>query len=228
MPKIDAVRVGNKLIAQDSVSFVKAYQCPKTNTIFASKEAYITHMHNRRSVLHAKILRDRKLDELHNCLDFDSIIQWVSNNSSFYLSIVKQKNDHYDLYKYPNAEDFKVDITYLTVKHGLVRNSHHCPKNGVTNWGGESHRPMAYPGWEGRIEFTYSHDLPGFNWDAMKLLGIHTGTGGGSGKNTYGFDVRFFDDDWIGLSKVLTFDLIKDPNKVHQYSYGTTRYFRNS
>lgn len=228
MPRIDAVRIGKKLISESDVSFVKAYQCPKTKTIFGNKDAYVTYLRNRRADLHAKISRDEKIAELHNCMNFDDVVQWVHDNSAFYLSLARMRESFSsNLDRYPNADEFKVTITYLNLRYGMVSNSHHCPKDGVTNWGGDPKLPREYPGWEGHIEFNYSHDLPGFNWRSMEMLRIFTGTGGGRGGNRYGFDVRFFDADWVGLSRANTFAIIKNPKMGSLYRYGEPYYFRS-
>jgi hypothetical protein len=116
-------------------------------------------------------------------------------------------------------------ITYLDLNWtSSASNTHHCPRGGVTNWGmREDGKPKGYPGFTGRIEYQMSHDL-GFGSDAVRNLGIHTGTGGGTGDNRFGYGVTFFDADWPGLVNNRVMDILGD-NDWKTFRYGVPKYF---
>ena len=79
-------------------------------------------------------------------------------------------------------------------------------------------------GWNGRITFSLSHNIPSQINNAWKTMGIHTGSGGGGGgRNQYSYSVSFFDDDWIGLASELTMQYIKNPNIQPVFEYGNDR-----
>ena len=72
--------------------------------------------------------------------------------------------------------------------HDQISNTHSCPHNGITNWGGKhADRPTGYPGFYGRIWMVVphgtkdlqTHRFPGVDiTDVMNQMGLHTGTGG--------------------------------------------------
>jgi hypothetical protein len=98
-----------------------------------------------------------------------------------------------------------------------VSNSHTCPHNGVTNWGGREKlpdgtpAPRGYPGWTGRMEWRVKWPK---EWDGTYLgsdlfkgrrCRIYSGTGGGGhyrdGCQTFGYGVEIFAADWPGLAR---------------------------
>lgn len=157
--------------------------------------------------------------KLHTATSFEEIMQWFDNNGDCYLKLTDSSNKKIDI--------FNVKITYLDLNYDNVSNGHSCPANGVTNWSRDPSKPLHYPGWHGRIEFRYSHELSVFSWNAMKKLAVHTGTGGGTSNGRYGFEVRFFDDDWPNLSRLVTFELVKNPKASFIFKYGAPYYFRH-
>ncbi len=104
-----------------------------------------------------------------------------------------------------------------------VSNTHSCPHNGVTNWGGRDEKaPRGYPGWHGNIEwlvrwpkeFDYIYlgsDLFSNGSFRTGRQRAHTGTGGGAGGhlnkkwNTwchrpyYSFSI--YAADWPGMAR---------------------------
>jgi hypothetical protein len=75
-----------------------------------------------------------------------------------------------------------------------------------------------------------SHDI-GFGSNVMKGLGIHTGTGGGTDNNRYGYDVRFFDSDWPGIAEAArnsrVLDVLSENGlRWDRVKYGKPYYFR--
>jgi hypothetical protein len=64
----------------------------------------------------------------------------------------------------------------------------------------------------------------------MEETRIHTGTGGGTSNNQYGFGVSFFADDWPELYKThkqqLVEDTICDNQPRLKYTYGEADYFK--
>lgn len=121
----------------------------------------------------------------------------------------------------------------LKITHSLrwsdsVSNSHSCPHNGMTNWGGRetmkdgSPAPRGYPGWAGHIEwlvewpeeFDYVYlgsDLFSKGSFRSGRQRAHTGTGGGAGGhfnkefNTWcqrpQYDFKIFAADWPGMTR---------------------------
>lgn len=86
-------------------------------------------------------------------------------------------------------------------------------------------KPKGYPGWYGRIEWETSHDIR-FGWDLMRILRVHTGTGGGVAGNRFGYEVKLFESDWPGLREWMIFDRLSESNANKRYTYGTPCYFR--
>lgn len=76
---------------------------------------------------------------------------------------------------------FVTGLAWNIVYREQVSNSHECPANGVTNWGGrEKYDPISYPGFKGRVWLRVS-ESPERGWvsDFFKRSLTYTGTGGG-------------------------------------------------
>lgn len=243
MPKIKAYKGGRgHIIPLDEAKVSTAYRCPWTNAVFATKKAYVSHLKElRQDHIHAKIRRDifgKRKEDLWNQPTFKDIVDWVERNPDFFFDNAggmrgRARQDRIAAYR----EKFWIRITYLDLTWSQnVSNTHDCPRDGVTNWGGRekfkdgTDRPRGYPGWHGRIEYQMSHDL-GFGSDAMRGTGINTGTGGGISDNRYGYDVRFFESDWPKIAEAARNDrvlsvLSEERRWESRIKYGEPRYFR--
>jgi len=205
MPKIKAYVGAGALIPVDIAKVKTAYSCPWTKRVFRTKRDYVVHLsHLRRTRMHAMIARKRRdmlLEDLRHQISFDNIIRWIGIHPDF---IWRNANP-----SVPMPEGFGIEITYLDLMHrDHISNSHSAPRGGVTNWG---HRgvdrdgkplPTGYPGWDGQIEYRITgEESAGGRWgsDFMRCIGIHTGSGGGTGDRRYGYSVTFWDDDWPSI-----------------------------
>jgi hypothetical protein len=165
-------------------------------------------------------------EELINQPSFEKVIEWIETHPEFFFDRIihngrvgwRDRREHF-------RDKFWIKITYLDVSWSdSVSNSHSCPRGGVSNWGRDNGKPTGYPGWGGRIEFQLSHAL-GFGSDVFRNVGIHTGTGGGTRDNRYGYDVKFFASDWPGLEKNRIFEILKNERPA-SFRTGEPRYFR--
>lgn len=227
MPRIKAYRQAEKLIPVDAAKVVTAFQCPWTKKVFSSKKYYIKHLIDlRRTRIHRRIVNrrmDRALSDLNAQPSFQDVIEWIERNCWYFLAKAKQNNNWSDK-GFPTPEEFWIRITYLEVHHSNnVSNSHSAPRGKPTNWGRkDSNIPFGYSGWEGRIEYCISHQLPGvFSSDLLSSTGIHTGSGGSScGNNYYGYSVIFWDEDWTGLLDETVMNILAEKD-VHHFKYGS-------
>lgn len=211
MPAIQVYKGQGKMIPVDVAKQAKAYICPWTEELFATKRGYVTHLKQlRKTRMHARAKQNRRqriLDDFWNQPTFSDIIKWVDLHPEFFFDNVMQNGrSGWTQRREKLRDEYTIKITHLNLQWSeSVSNSHRCPHNGITNWGGRttladgSPAPRGYPGWRGRIELSISHDL-GFTSDVFNGMRIHTGTGGG-GHEKCGYDVSFFDADWPGLTK---------------------------
>lgn len=242
MPKIKAYKGAGKIIPIDQAKISTAFRCPWTSKVFGAKREYVKHLRDLRTHQIHRRIRDmskqRKLENLWQQPSFDAIVDWIFINPEFMFDNALENgffSDRNRLEKH--RKDFWLKITYLDLRYNnSVSNTHDCPRDGVTNWGGREFfkdgtpKPRGYPGWHGRIEYQMSHDM-GFGSSAMRNLGIHTGTGGGGGGNNYGYDVRFFAADWPVLAeerrnRMVLSVLSDDDNVPDRIKYGEPKYFR--
>jgi uncharacterized C2H2 Zn-finger protein len=229
MPRIKAYKGAGKLIPVEEAKVATAFRCPWTQKVYGNKRDYIKHLkHLRENYMHKRVRAkavELKKQNLWNQSSFEDIIKWIEMNPEFMFDN-GLRNGWYqnDIEKY--RDKFWVKITYLSLQWTQhASNSHYCPRNGVTNWGGREHnKPTCYPGFQGHIEYQMSHNL-GFGSDIMRSLGIHTGTGGGINDNRYGYAVTFFDADWLGLVANRTMDLLADRD-WKKIQIGKPKYFR--
>lgn len=82
-------------------------------------------------------------------------------------------------------------------------NTHSCPHNGVTNWGGyKPEAPRGYPGWEGYLGGSLKRPRAKNSSypisELLNFIGVKTGTGGGANEH-FGYGFTIFLDDWPGL-----------------------------
>lgn len=238
MSRILAYKGYGNLIPVDDAKIIAAYRCPWTDQVFDDRKEYANHLRSFRTHhIHRKIranLRQKVFEELTNQPDFDSIIKWIKDNPKFMLDEYLR----YDRFRVRDKDipklydEFCMEITFLDLRYtDCASNSHACPRGGVTNWTRRDRMkdgtpaPTGYPGFEGRIEFKFSHDT-GFGTGALRALGIHTGTGGSSGNERYGFGVTFFLSDWSGLEKSRMVGILKE-KPTNLFHYGQPRYFRS-
>lgn len=221
------------MIPIDKAKIHSGYQCPWSHELFSTKRSYVKHLKNLRTTrMHrrARQLRWGRLgEELWNQTSFEKIVHWVELHPEWFLDNLKQRCWNHDRKFYERIHsDFSVRITYLDLYWSdSVSNAHSCPHNGETNWGGRKPNvPRGYHGWTGRIEYQLSHDIPSFGSDVMEGSRIHTGTGGGINENRYGFSVSFFADDWPGLQKNQTWEILKGTDMNH-ILIGNPIYFRH-
>jgi hypothetical protein len=232
MPAIKVYKAKGAMVPVEDAKVAKAYLCPWTKKIFATKASYVKHLaYLRKSRIHETIRRKQHgslLARMWDQPDFNSIIQWVEDHPDFFWRHAKNRGWSSDAKRWDNIRDnFWVKITYLDVTYSdRVSNSHNCPRDGVTNWDRNNHKPMDYPGWHGRIEFKCSHDVPSFFSDMWEGTGIHIGTGGGIKNNRYGYSVSMFSSDWPGLRNTLIADKLASRNSFAKFTYGTPDYFK--
>jgi hypothetical protein len=207
MPAIKVYKANGKMVPVSEAKVAKAYQCPWTNTVFATKSAYTRHLKElREDRMHRRArqnIHNRKLNDLINQYSFEDIVNWIEINPDFFFdSLIKMGHTGWANRRAHIREEFWIKITYLKLDwNESVSNSHSCPRGGVTCWSSHAAtdgRPHGYPGWQGNIEFQLSHDM-GFGSNVFSGMGIHTGSGGGISDNRYGYAVKFFSSDWSGL-----------------------------
>lgn len=232
MPRIKAYKGAGKIIPVEEAKMATVFRCPWTKKVFSQKRDYVKHLSALRiNRIHSRIratARLRKREDLWNQSSFEDIIKWIEMNPEFMFDNGLRQGwarDNAEKYR----DKFWVKITYLNISWTTsASNTHSCPRGGMTNWGGRelkdgNPRPRGYPGFTGHIEYQMSHDI-GFGSDLMRSLGIHTGTGGGTGDNRFGYGVTFFDADWPGLVANRVMDLLGDKDWKH-VRYGTPKYF---
>lgn len=234
MPRIKAYVNGKSMIAVDSATVKTVFRCPFTQNLFPTKNSYSKHLMEYRKFIHRRISENnhkRMLSDLHSQTSFENIIKWIEKHPAFF---------YYNGLRYGSSpkcimpNNFSIKITYLNlIWSDSVSNTHDCPHNGVTNWGGREKfndgtpKPRGYPGFDGRIEYKLSHDRSGFfSMDILDNTGIHTGTGGGISGNRYGFSVKFFEADWPGLTEYVTMEKLKGNTDFHHINIGKPVYFK--
>lgn len=205
-----------------------AWQCPHTKELFADKKLYQTHLRKlgreRQYERRQQALKDAKLkvfsDIRNTVLDFKDLRTAILNKQEVFIRNGRDREwgGHRS-----NPDLRLVDIELVDMRFSYhVSNTHSCPFNGVTNWGGNvklkdgTPAPRSYPGWKGNLWIALSHEPAFFGSEIFEGTGIHTGTGGATGNvkgytNTYclQWDVKLFLDDWSGLSKQLTWEQLK-------------------
>ena len=204
MPAIKVYKANGKMVPVSEAKVAKAYQCPWTSKVFATKAAYTKHLSElREDRMHRRArqnIRNRKLDDLINQPSFQDIVNWIETNPEFFFDgLIKVGHSGWANRRGHLREAFWIKITKLNLHWSdSVSNSHSRPRDGVSNWERNVDKPMGYPGWAGRIEFQLSHNF-GFGSDVLNNTGIHTGSGGGGSGNRFGYEVKFFVSDWPGL-----------------------------
>jgi hypothetical protein len=250
MPAIQVYKSGATMIPVDEAKKAKAYICPWTNDLFSTKRGYVSHLKRlREDRMHrrAKQIRfQRKLEDMWNQPDFDAIIKWIHLHPEVFWENAKRRGWGSDSPKWDKIRDsFTITIQHLSLSYSdRISNSHNCPHNGVTNWGGDKKlkdgtpAPKGYPGFSGRITFKTSHEPFSFASNILEGTRIHTGSGGGGGDNVYSYDVKFFLDDWPGIANRIRaekeqhereglFDMIKNeynPYSIKGFNYGKSRW----
>lgn len=221
MPAIKVYKHNGVMIPVDSAKTAKAYICPWTGELYATKRSYVGHLKKlREQRMHKRariIRRQRKLEDLWNQPSFDKIIKWIHLNPELFWENAKRNGWHSDAARWDKIRDtFTVTIKYLTLTYNdCVSNSHSCPRGGVTNWGGRdtlkdgTPAPRGYPGWTGRISFQLSTGTISFSSYVFKGTGINTGSGGGGGGGTFSYDLKMFMDDWPGLKSAFNEQMTK-------------------
>jgi len=209
MPAIKVYKNDGVMIPVDTAKVAKAYICPWTKEIYATKRSYVNHLKKLRTDrMHrrAKHLRhQRKLLDLWNQSSFDKIIEWIHLNPEVFWENAKRNGWASDAARWDKIRDsFTVTIKYLDLTYNeCVSNSHSHPRNGVSNWGGKDKlkdgtpAPRGYPGWSGRISFQLNTEAISFSSDVFRDIGLNTGGGGGGG--VYNYSLTMFMDDWPGL-----------------------------
>jgi len=251
MPAIMAYKANGMIMPVNDAKTAKAYQCPWTKKVFATKRAYSKHLKElRNSRMHQAArqrITNRKFDNFINQPDFESIINWFETNPEFFFDkIIKSGHSSWGDRRAHIRDEFWVKITYLDLSYSdSVSITHSAPRGKRTNWAGRetladgTPAPRGYPGWHGKIEYQMSHDI-GFGSDVMRGTGFNTGTGGGIKENRYGYDCKMFLEDWPGLGKMVNeqLDALDRENTFravsgkgmrtfsHTFKYGTPRYFR--
>lgn len=237
MPRIQVYKGNGAIIPVDVAKKTSGFQCPWTGKIFGAKKAYVNHLKViRQDRIYRNIRRQRRqalLDDFNNQPGFEAMMRWIDLRPEFFFDNGLQHGWDSDRARHEKLRaDWSVRITLLELTYGTsVSNTHACPRDGVTNWGGRdmlkdgTPAPRGYPGWSGRIEFEVSHENVRWGSDVFKGTGIHTGSGGSTNGRNYGYDVKLFESDWPGLQKMRAWAAIGGPD-VDRYHYGERRYFR--
>lgn len=236
MPKIDVYKGDGKLIPVDIAKKSKAFLCPFTKKIFSNKRNYVDHLKKRRQATINQIRVDRSrellLKSFYNLSNFNDIINWIESHPSFFYF-----NANYGRLKDDVSREFWIEILGLNLRWSdRVSNSHTRPHNGVTNWSRNEKfkdgtpKPQHYSGWSGEIIYRMSHDI-GFSSEIFSGTRINLCGGGGDPLIKSSYDVKFFDNDWPNLTKIVeeirVEDAITDSHTKITFNYTKNRNIKN-
>jgi len=201
-----------------------AWKCPHTGALFGDHSDYKRHLNG----LSRERVRARNWANITDTLeDTISKIQQVNNMQEwcdYFLAHQKEFIVYGALNNWPSNDDIKnalekgwviklPKLTRITIESKwkeIVSNSHNCPRNGYTNWGGRNRGDChGYPGWHGRVSAYYKDPKPfitikkpgnkriqmlsppglsdmtgGFSND-KSITGLNCGSGGGRGGGRY-------------------------------------------
>lgn len=184
--------------------------------LFEDKGKYVAHLRKlaanrlfKRKLAKADAEREVFFKRMGNEVkSFAELEQFICDNwDQFFYNAVRQ--DPFSKRK-PKTKHKLVGVTIVGNWSEKIRNSHNCPRNGVTNWSRSDAKPgtpESYPGWTGNISFTvdagHTDNTPprpinGYGGDYFRYSTIHTGSGGG-GSNRWSYGVELFADDFPAM-----------------------------
>lgn len=203
-----------------------AWQSSYTNEVFTEKSKYEAHNRRRaaarrarnKELLEKKTFADWLAEEKENICTVDEIAPWILLNQRKLMDTANKYGYFSFNDKFFDDDNFTAIEIYQANYSNSVSNTHSCPHNGVTNWGGRnkmpdgSAAPRGYPGWSANIKGALARSksrMGAYPYDGiMKLIKLHTGTGGG-GNNDWRYDCKIFLADWPGLSTQLIVNKLK-------------------
>ena len=187
---------------------VTVWKCCATGALFESKECYLKHL---KDIAKRNLAAKQHSKHIQSAID---IVQSAKNVEQLEIAASKAMVIYYKS-RHVSVGDITVTFERLYF-NWKCSNSHRCPKNGVTNWGGDQpNTPKGYPGLRGRIDIRYEestydniskarmkrgHQVLDFS-NLLEMLCINTGTGGG-GAHHLGYDVTLFSDDFPNISEM--------------------------
>jgi len=192
-------------------------KCHQTGLLFEDDKLFKKHLRSLRKNNTKKRSFRKKHNELMSVydnirftatcpLDIENAIK--ANWESFIIGACLRNNGAGELEKvfnsakkYPKLVSIDLEVRW----NDFASNSHSCPLDGVTNWGGYKSKedvPRNYPGWTGRINYKLDKDYPGFGSEYFSnpRCGIHTGSGGGS-YLSLSYQVTLFESDWPKMAE---------------------------
>lgn len=193
---------------------ILVWKCPRTNTLFESKEDYVNHL---REMARRNLSELNRKKNLNKCLkEFNQFTCIDDLFNAFPKLIVK----HYNIIYNDNIKcPFK--IKYDLKFRNDCSNSHSAPRDGETNWGGyKKGVTRSYPGMYGTIRFSFLNEkdynkfdkINGFTNSFIKEVGIKTGGGGYSrsdGGPALQYNVTLFASDWPNILEMNT-EVVRD------------------
>ena len=194
---------------------VTMWKCPFTGKLFETRRKYINHLKKlrarrtmRRRQLklerEARANMDAKIAALRTAADIEKFI--VEDFHDILLATYGRKK--FAIIKQMNIEFFEFERIRYNERES---NSHNCPRNGVTNWGGYNDKkgaPRGYPGFGGQVKWKVTGpkraDHGSFDSRiemdrALKYIGVHVGTGCPGWDGNISF--QFFVDDFPGIKE---------------------------
>ncbi len=229
------------------MSQITVWKCDNTGKLFEDKDKYQAHLR--------KLARERNTKRKLTVVEAEADAWWarayetemtiqewkqfvINNQARFWAEAAKA--DPHDWSYVGKSHNRRKSGVYCPIPELLefttfdvrwnpaVSNSHSCPHNGVTNWGGKEQidgqlAPRNYPGWSGRVEWIVKWPE---EWDGVYLgsdlfKGLfgqggrqraHTGTGGGGMRynekhkchtQSFGYDFRMYAADWPGMARAI-------------------------
>ena len=202
---------------------VVAYKCPHTSQVFEFKKDYTNHLRRlsraRQSAKKAqeiKVAREARWTEFRNAItSVDQLPSMIIKHQDLFWETASLTGRDFEICRISGIWPRLVEFTEFNLRFSEhVSNTHTCPVNGVTNWGGhKKDAPRGYPGWSGRICWIvewpqqYTRHYPGGGLFVGSR--INTGTGGGGHDlvrqnvecKSFGYGVEIFGDDWEVMYK---------------------------
>lgn len=199
---------------------VLGWYCEHTEKMFKEKDKYLTHLkkqakerYEQRKKARFSKSRDEYITEMCKVVktipELEQFIRdnwdWFSYNG-YYNNVLKWGgNNVKEEFTYPKL----ISITIAVKKKDEVSNSHYCPKDGVTNWGGNvvmpdgSPAPRNYPGWYGSIRFVIEKSSYGSACFDETCINTGSGSGGrnSKGDSTYQYECFLFESDFPAMTE---------------------------